>query len=52
MWLRRTGAALCRFEGKDRLATLFSIVMNLSAKKARVAVGRPTEPTEIKIFKL
>jgi isopenicillin-N N-acyltransferase-like protein len=42
------GAAICRFEGKDSLATLFSIVMDLGAKTASLAVGRPTEAKEIK----
>jgi len=38
------GAAICRSQKKDGLATLFSIVMDLSTKKARVMVGRPANP--------
>jgi isopenicillin-N N-acyltransferase-like protein len=40
------GAAICRSAKKDTIATLFSIVMDLSNNKARVAVGRPVNPTE------
>lgn len=40
------GAAICRSAKKDTIATLFSIVMDLSNKRARVAVGRPVSPTE------
>jgi isopenicillin-N N-acyltransferase-like protein len=39
------GAAICRSPGKDTLATLFSIVMDLNKRTARVLVGRPVEPT-------
>jgi len=35
------GASICRFEGKDRLATLFSVVMDLKNRRGRVSVGRP-----------
>lgn len=41
-------AAICRAETDDSsLATLFSIVMDLKAKTARVRLGRPCEPEEI-----
>jgi len=46
------GAAICRFEGKDRLATLFSAVMDLKARRARVSVGRPASPKEKLVFDL
>ena len=38
------GAAICRSTGKDTMATLFSIVMDLNKRTARVLVGRPVEP--------
>ena len=40
------GASSCRRKGKDGIATLFSIVMDLGNKKARVLMGRPVSPTE------
>ena len=44
------GGAICRFAREDKLedkiATLFSIVMDLENKRSRVIVGRPTEPTQ------
>lgn len=39
------GAAICRAIGEDKRATLFGIVMDLGSKKARVSVGRPSNPT-------
>lgn len=44
------GAAICRFEGKDKLSTLFSIVMDLKAKRANVSMGRPAAPSEKLVF--
>ena len=46
------GAAICRSSkpGKDDLATLFSIIMDLGSKRASVAVGRPVSPTEMVIL--
>jgi isopenicillin-N N-acyltransferase-like protein len=43
------GAAICRSakSERDNLATLFSIVMDLGNKKAKVAVGKPSSSTEI-----
>lgn len=38
------GAAICR---TGKLATLFSIVMDLGNKRARVVEGRPTNPTSM-----
>ena len=39
--------AICRIqEGESTAATLFNIVMDLSAVKADVLVGRPTQPEE------
>jgi isopenicillin-N N-acyltransferase-like protein len=43
------GAAICRSAKKDSIATLFSIVMDLSDKKVRLTMGRPTAPSE-KLF--
>jgi isopenicillin-N N-acyltransferase-like protein len=40
------GASICRRRGKDGIATLFSIVMDLGNKKARVLMGRPVNPSE------
>jgi len=46
------GAAICRSakSEKDNLATLFSIVMDLGHKRAKVAVGRPASSTEILVL--
>jgi isopenicillin-N N-acyltransferase-like protein len=46
------GAAICRSAKsvKDNLQTLFSIVMDLGNKKAKVAVGRPASSTEILVL--
>jgi isopenicillin-N N-acyltransferase-like protein len=46
------GAAICRSAkfGKEPIATLFSIVMDLGSKKAKVAMGRPVNATEILIL--
>lgn len=46
------GAAICRSakSAKDNLQTLFSIVMDLGNKKARVAVGRPSSSTDMLIL--
>jgi isopenicillin-N N-acyltransferase-like protein len=46
------GAAICRSAKprKDNLATLFSIVMDLGIKKAKVAVGRPASATEMLVL--
>lgn len=38
--------SICRGHTPDGFATLFSIVMDLTARTAQVKVGRPTEPTE------
>jgi isopenicillin-N N-acyltransferase like protein len=40
------GAAICRSSKKEpgSLATLFSIVMDLGNKRARVVEGRPANP--------
>ena len=40
------GASICRIskEESGSLATLFSIVMDLNSKRARVAEGRPSDP--------
>lgn len=39
--------AICRVQkGTSEAATLFNIVMDLKAKRARVRLGRPTEPEE------
>jgi isopenicillin-N N-acyltransferase-like protein len=40
------GASICRRRGKDGIATLFSIVMDLEKKRARVLMGRPVSPSE------
>jgi isopenicillin-N N-acyltransferase-like protein len=40
------GAAICRSAKKDSIATLFSIVMDLSGKEARLTMGKPTAPSE------
>ncbi|KAL5325617.1 hypothetical protein ACEPPN_006745 [Leptodophora sp. 'Broadleaf-Isolate-01'] len=42
------GASICRSETevKGSLATLFSIVMDLEAKTAKVSMGRPVAPVE------
>jgi len=40
------GASICRSAKKDSMATLFSIVMDLRNKNARVTVGRPASPTQ------
>jgi isopenicillin-N N-acyltransferase like protein len=40
------GAAICRSSKKDTIATLFSIIMDLRGKKARLIMGRPVNPTE------
>lgn len=40
------GAAICRSAKKDTIATLFTIIMDLSKKKARLTMGRPVSPTE------
>jgi len=45
------GAAICRRRGKDGLATLFSIVMDLKNSDARVVMGRPTESGERLLLK-
>lgn len=46
------GAAICRSSksAKDTVETLFSIVMDLDQKKARVAVGMPASCTEILVL--
>jgi isopenicillin-N N-acyltransferase like protein len=46
------GAAICRSakSTKNDLQTLFSIIMDLGKKKAKVAVGRPASSTEILIL--
>lgn len=44
------GASICRSEGKDKLATLFGIVMDLKAKRATVSMGRPAAPREKVLF--
>lgn len=46
------GASICRFEGKDRLATLFSIAMDLKNKRAKISMGRPAAPREKLVFNL
>jgi isopenicillin-N N-acyltransferase-like protein len=38
------GACICRIAKKDSLATLFSIVMDLGIRSARVVEGRPVNP--------
>lgn len=39
--------AICRIQGDgSKAATIFNIVSDLSAKKAQVILGRPTEPEE------
>jgi len=40
------GASICRSAKKDSMATLFSIVMDLGKRNARVTVGRPASPTQ------
>lgn len=40
------GASICRSEKSMGLATLFSIVIDLGNKRASVAMGRPSQPTE------
>jgi isopenicillin-N N-acyltransferase-like protein len=46
------GAAICRSakSTKDNLQTLFSVVMDLGNKKAKVAVGRPASSSEILVL--
>lgn len=42
------GASICRaYSEKDDLATLFSIVMDLGERRAKVCVGLPVDPTEV-----
>ena len=38
------GASICRSSKNDALATLFSIVMDLGSRRARVVEGRPADP--------
>lgn len=46
------GAAICRsVTAKDTIATLFSIMMDLSGKEIRLTMGRPVEPTESFVLK-
>jgi isopenicillin-N N-acyltransferase-like protein len=40
------GAAICRSAKKDTIATLFTIIMDLKNKKARLTMGRRVAPTE------
>jgi len=47
----KNGAAICRKRGEDGLATLFSIVIDLKEKEARVVMGRPTEGGERLVLK-
>jgi len=44
------GASICREKSQGGLATLFSIVMDLKEKRARVMMGRPSEPSEMVIL--
>jgi isopenicillin-N N-acyltransferase-like protein len=46
------GAAICRSakSANDNLQTLFSVVMDLGNKKAKVAVGRPASSTKILVL--
>lgn len=46
------GAAICRSakSAKDNLQTLFSIIMDLGSKRAKVAVGRPASSSEILVL--
>jgi isopenicillin-N N-acyltransferase-like protein len=46
------GAAICRGSksAKDNLETLFSIVMDLGKKKAKVAIGKPASSTDILVL--
>ena len=46
------GAAICRSAKptKDGLQTLFSIIIDLKSKRAKVAVGRPASSTEILVL--
>lgn len=42
------GASICRaYSETDDLATLFSIVMDLGERRARVCIGLPVDPSEV-----
>ncbi|KAL3427307.1 hypothetical protein PVAG01_00816 [Phlyctema vagabunda] len=40
------GAAICRSTGKENIATLFSVVMDMKTKKGQVLAGKPVAPVE------